>query len=336
VAADPRHSIDAFISRLEGIVRSQPHDVMLAGTDASLLAISSRRDRLSQHVELGLPSHEDIQRAFDRRQIAHAATKAGLTTPEWRGCEGVPEAVEAAEYFGCPVLVKPMHTVLELDGAARRWASVIAEDTEAVRKAARSFGRCVVQRRVSGSVLSFGGVATAEGLMASVVSRYVRTWPVKGGNVSFSETIDPPAQLAHRVEALVAELKWRGVFELELIAYDGEFYSIDFNPRAYGSLSLAVSAGAPLPALWCAWLLGGRLEPLGGRVGARYRWEDADLRHFAHCVANRELRSALTVITPRREVTHAYFRLNDPIPAFARAIQLVTLTRRRLQDRLRR
>jgi predicted ATP-grasp superfamily ATP-dependent carboligase len=321
------------VSRLETIVRSQPHDVILAGTDASLLAISSRRERLSPYVALGLPSHEAVKRAFDRSQIADAAAKVGLTTPEWRACDGAPQALEAAEQFGWPVLVKPMHTVLELSGSAHRWASVIAEDTDTVQRAAHSFGSCVVQRRVGGSLLSFGGVATGEGLIGSVVSRYIRTWPVKGGNVSFSETIHPPARLTDRVEAMVAELEWRGLFELELIDRRGEFCPIDFNPRAYGSLSLAVSAGAPLPALWCGWLLGEPLQTTRPRVGARYRWEDADLRYFGHCLANRKLSSALRVITPRRDVTHAYFRLTDPVPAAARAIQLMTLTRRRLRER---
>jgi predicted ATP-grasp superfamily ATP-dependent carboligase len=231
------------------------------------------------------------------------------------------------------VLVKPLRTVVETAGAAHRRASVVAPGADRVQAAARAFGTCIVQRRVRGDVVSFGGVATDRGLLAFAVSRYARTWPVDGGNVSFSETIAAPVGLAEQVQALVARLGWIGLFELELIEDEsGGFAAIDFNPRAYGSLGLAVAAGVPLPVLWCEWLLGARPEPAAARIGERYRWEDADLRHLASRLRAGDLRSALTVATPRRNVTHAYFQLRDPAPSLARGLQVAYIARERSKD----
>lgn len=339
VGPDPRRDIAGFIDRLEEIVRDGRCDGLLAGTDASLLAVSRHRERLEPYVRLRLPPHEVVERALDKQQVAHHAAEVGLAAPEARVCRSAEEAAAAAAAFGYPVLVKPVRTVDLLNGAAQRWASVIARGAADVETAARSFEICIVQERVKGPVISFGGVATGRRVLAWAVSRYARTWPADGGNVSFSESIVPPAGLAAKVQALVERLEWSGLFELELIERgDGRLCAIDFNPRAYGSMALAVAAGVPLPALWCEWLLNGRPREAHARPGVRYRWEDADLRNFGWCLLAGRARDALAVARPRRRVAHAYFQLRDPVPAAARAVQIMRLVgeRRGRQSVLRR
>jgi len=104
---------------------------------------------------------------------------------------------------------------------------------------------------------------------------------------------------------------------------------IDFNPRPYGSLSLACAAGVPLPSIWCKWLLGERsLVPPGQRVGARYRWEDSDLRYAAWELRRGGVRRAASVLTPQAGVTHAYFRSADPAPFAARGLELARTSAR--------
>lgn len=326
VAPDPRRDAAGFIDRLAEIVRDGRCDALLAGTDASLLAVSRHRERLEPYVRLGLPPHEVVERVLDKQHVAHQAAQVGLAAPEGRVCQNAEQALAAASAFGYPLLVKPVHTAELVNGAAQRWASVIAMEPAGVQAAARRFGACIVQERVEGTVISFGGVATGERVRASAVSRYTRTWPAEGGNVSFSETIEPPAGLAANVQALIDRLQWSGLFELELIERDdGRLYAIDFNPRAYGSMTLAVAAGVPLPALWCEWLLGGRAREAHAKPGVRYRWEDADLRYLGWCLVGGRAREAVATARPRRHVAHAYFQLRDPAPAVARAVQIMRL-----------
>jgi predicted ATP-grasp superfamily ATP-dependent carboligase len=152
--------------------------------------------------------------------------------------------------------------------------------------------------------------------------------------VCFSETIPRPPGLVERVEALTTELGWEGMFELELMEHpNGSFGAIDFNPRAYGSLALAVAAGVPLPALWCSWVLGERVEPMQARPGVRYRWEDADLRYLRWQLWARDLDRALRVMRPHRGVVHAYFRFSDPAPSLARMIELARIAASRRRGR---
>src|SRR5436853_361135 len=155
-----------------------------------------------------------------------------------------------------------------------------ADDFEGiVRRVGTPF---LVQRAEEGDQYSVAGVIAEGQLIVSAVSRYIRTWPVKTGRAAFSETVIPPNGLVGRVERLVREFGWQGIFELELIRRpDGSFAAIDFNPRLYGSIVLAESAGASIPTAWCEWLLGLKPKPVAvsARPGLRYRSEDADLRH---------------------------------------------------------
>lgn len=323
LAPDARRDVDGFLRKLVTIARGSDHDVLLPGTDAALLVVSHYRELVEPYVRLGLPPHETVERALDKERLGAEAAIVGLPAPESRLCESVEAALDAARSFGFPVIVKPIHTAVEEAGATSRRASQPAADGEAVRSAWRAFGRCIVQRWDRGSVISFGGVATNQGLLGFAVSRYARLWPPQAGNVSFSETIDPPGVLVERVEALIAALGWEGVFELELIDHPGGgFSAIDFNPRPYGSLGLAAAAGVPLPALWCEWLLGGTPRPRRAAIGVRYRWEDADLRHAAWQLSHGAPALTLKVLRPQRNVTHAYLRARDPAPAVARALQL--------------
>jgi predicted ATP-grasp superfamily ATP-dependent carboligase len=336
LAPDPRADVGGFIDKLEVFLRERPHDLLLAGTDASLLAISRHRDRLAPHVRLGLPDHAVVERALDKTALAQGASAVGLTSPDERVVDGIDDARAAAAAFGYPVLLKPLHTVVERAGVVHRVASRVAFDEAHLREELASIGDAgIVQRRLEGSVISFGGVATDEGLLGYVVSRYERTWPPEGGNVAYSETIASPAGLVERVQALVARVGWTGLFELELIEQgEGRWSAIDLNPRAYGSLGLARAAGVPLAAMWCRWLLGERGKHVPpARVGVRYRWEDADLRHLAWGLGATSTRqAAFEVARPRRDTTHAYFELRDPAPLLARALQVVRIAHGRSKD----
>lgn len=322
--------IEGFVARLETLLRIGRSQVLIPGTDAALYAVSRYRDRLSRYVKIGLPDHDSVMQALDRECLGRYSAAAGLTPPDCRVCERVEDALAAASAFGFPVLVKPVRTVSEDGGKLVRNSSRLAPDEQVVRDLHRQLGRCIVQRRETGQVVSFAGVATDSGMLGSVVSRYRRTWPPEGGNACFSETIPAPAHLAERVEALIGAIGWRGIFELELIERsDGSMAAIDFNPRAYGSLSLACAAGVPLPSIWCRRLLGEQpVIPAMARVGLRYRWEDADLRHAAWQLRRGAVKRAAGVLAPQADVTHAYLRYSDPAPLVLRGLELARVAAR--------
>jgi predicted ATP-grasp superfamily ATP-dependent carboligase len=322
---DPLTKNAGFLSRLEELVVSGGLSVLIPGTDASLLVISRGRDRLEPYVQIGLPSLENVARCLDRRELVAAAGRHGLASPTTVVCGEAGEACAAATRLGLPVLVKPCDVVTEGRGARRRSGSVFAETEEAVRAAAAELGGSVlVQEQIEGTVVSFAGVFADGRLLGETVSRYLRTWRPEAGSACFSETISTPPALRERVLAVLDDLGWQGIFELELIeSAPGAWQAIDLNPRPYGSLALAVGAGCNIPALWCEHLLGDEPALSLAAPGIFYRWTDADLRHGLWQLRRGGGPSAAGgLIGTRRKAVHPFRSAADPGPSAARLLEL--------------
>jgi len=329
----PSEDAEAFVDAVERIVADDPHDVLIAGSDASLLAVSQSRNRLERHVQIGLPPHDAVRRSVDKRMLPAASRAVGLDSPDTICCDSLAEGVSAATGFGFPVIVKPVRSVLESNGTLEVQESSVADDNAALRRAVARLGVPFLVQRLErpGTTCSFAGVIADRRLLAHLFSRYRRTWPPGAGAASFSETVTPTAELVGQVEAMVASLGWQGIFELELLLLpSGRLAAIDFNPRVYGSLALALAAGVNLPAIWCDWLLGRRpAMALPARSRVAYKREDTELRHAVAALRRHAVRSAVDILRPRRSAAHAYFHAEDPFPLAVRAVVLARKYARR-------
>jgi predicted ATP-grasp superfamily ATP-dependent carboligase len=325
VLVDAKEDPDAFVDGLCAIAGKGDHAVLLPATDAAMLAVSPRRERLEPAMRVGLPPHEAVEAATDKIALHEAAEKAGLSAPETLICHDQQDGRRAADELGLPVVIKPRRSVFEDRGVVRQRGSRFVGTGAELEQAVEEFGTpYLLQRLQHGGVWSAAGVLTPDGdILSFSVSRYVRTWPAEAGNVAFAETMEPPDGLRERVGDLLGHLGWSGLFELELIRSDaGTFHAIDLNPRLYGSLAHATRAGAPHAVVFVRWLLGDTGPPVTARAGVRYRWEDADLRHALWDARGGRWRDAVRTLTPRRDVAHAHFRLGDPGPLLARTIAL--------------
>jgi predicted ATP-grasp superfamily ATP-dependent carboligase len=322
---DPRLDEAAFVDALERELRATRHDVLLCTTDAAALAVSSRRERLDGLCRHGLPEDGTLARCLDKASLLEAAAAAALDAPESALCSTAEEAGATAAEFGYPVAVKPRRSVTG-SGAKRDHAGSQVVDTPAQLAAAVArFGLPVIVQRTepSGRIYSVGGVYADGRLLANVVSRYIRTWPPHAGSASFSETVEPSPELLGRIERLLSWFGYEGLFEVELLHLDGGgFAVIDFNPRVYGSMAIAEAAGVNLPATWCDRLLERDVPSATQRLGVRYRFDDSELRNALWSLRRGRVFEALGILRPHRHVTHAYFRLSDPGPLFARVLEL--------------
>ena len=325
VASDPREDEARFVEELTDTARTATYQLLVTGSDASLLAVSRHRERFEGLIELGLPPAEVVERCVSKRALADAAVEAGLSAPETEVCADQAEARAAARRVGYPVVLKPPSTVRAVNGGSVQRASIVVRDEAALEALWPEYGaHSLVQRCLDGDVVSFSGVAADGRLLAYGVSRYGRTWPPEGGAVSFAETIPPPAGLQRRVENLIGVLGWQGVFEVELVQRGTRFAAIDFNPRLFGSLELITRAGAPLSTAWCDWVLGFEAVASEAQAGYRYRWEDAEARNLWRRLRKGQLRSALSMLRPRRRMTRSFFSPADPAPLLARLLLLLT------------
>lgn len=320
----PLENESAFVADLSAALASGSYSVLIPGSDASLRAISRARHALEPYAKLGLPSKDAVERSLDKLALTTMASKHGLNSPRTVVCSTVAEALDAVRELGYPVVVKPVSSIVKQGGVGLHVESRRVVDETALTAAAALSGEPFLLQQVQGgAVISYAGVSAGGRVLGAAVSRYRRTWYPVAGNACFSETLPEAPELSARVLELVVELGWEGLFELELIERgDGGWAAIDLNPRPYGSMALAIGAGANLPALWCAYLLGRDPVPVHARAGVCYRWEDADLRHAIWRLRRGQIADAAAVLQMHRGVVHPYFSLRDPGPFAARGVFL--------------
>jgi predicted ATP-grasp superfamily ATP-dependent carboligase len=319
---DCRVDLDGFAAGLRAALGSG-FDVLVPGSEQSLTAVSGMRSWIEPEARIGLAPHEAVLRAINKEALASFAAAAGLPTPETVECATEDDVRGAVAELGYPVVMKPVRTAAGTTAVPRK--ALVAPNAEVLAALLPEFGPPVLlQRYRDAPVVSVGGVCADGRLLGVAASRYRRTWFPDGGSASFTESIRADRSLVERVEALAAAARVQGIFEVELLELgDGRYAAIDLNPRVYGSMALALRAGANLPAVWAArWLLGERPAWCEARPGVHYRWEDADLRHLIWHLRRGHGRATLAVLRPRFGTAHAYFGLTDPGPLAARLLEL--------------
>lgn len=322
---DPARDSAAFAASLLDVLHENPQDVMLIGTDVTLLVASDHKSALEAHVRIGLPRAEVVELSFAKDALAQAAREVGLSAPRSVVCSPTEQALEEARTLGFPIVVKPTATLHRVDGAIVRPRGTVVADERALMELLERWpaspAAVMLQEHQQGPVYSFAGTMTADGLIGVAFARYVRTWPAAAGNASFAVTVTPPNELCDRVTRMVERLGWQGIFEVEMIRRpDDTFAVIDFNPRLYGSLMLACRAGAPLPVLWCESLLGNPVRRSIADAGVGYRWEEGELRNLVTAARRGKASEVFAILRPRRSCVCAEFTVRDPGPLLARVL----------------
>ena len=306
----PEEDEGAFVAAVRAAVDVGGYELVFGAGDGEVLALSAGRNELG--ATFPYAPHEDVVRAFDKVALAEVAERVGLAVP------GVGDA---------PVVVKPRRTTVRgpAGEALRLRAELAATHDEATERLAylESVGaEPLVERYVQGDLTAYVAVTDPDSrIVAAVQQRASAVWPTQAGGSIRAETVPVDPALAERVAALLADLHWFGIAQVQFQQPPhGEPVLIDLNGRFYGSMALALAAGPNLPAIWAA-LATGRPAPAAGaaRVGVRYHSLEPDLRR-------RNLRALGYAVG----AAHGLWDVRDPRPAVQHAGRLATRALRRL------
>lgn len=323
LAAGASDGPGAFLGAVADVVRRGRYDVVFGAGEAELLALSAGREQLP--AVFPHAAHDVVLRAVDKAHLSEAATAVGLGVPDVITAEDVPDE-------RTPAVVKArLHARPDVAGAPPRIDTTVVVGRTAVLERARQIravgGDPQVQRFHTGTLVAWSAVRGPDGVVAESLQEAARIWPPGAGASCRAVTVPlgpsvtgPTADLARRCAELLDALGWLGLAELQLlVGADGLPRLIDLNGRFYGSLSLAVRAGANLPAVW-ADLAVGRLpaQVVRARPGVRYQWGTADVRR-----ALAERRGGLLADLAATAVHgvrsgHSVADVRDPWPAVAR------------------
>lgn len=265
-------------------------------------------------VVLPFPAGDVLAQVRDKSRLERTAAEAGLWTPTSL-FEGT-AAELAGRSFRWPVVVKPAQPVSALKTAR------LAGSEEELRRLVECVGpeeQLLIQERVQGPLVSVELVIDREGRLVARFQQVTRrTWPSGAGSIALATSVAPDEGLVSRTAAMLAELGYWGLAQVDFVESPSGFTLLDVNPRFYRCLPLAVACGTNLPALWHAVSIG---RPVGTpgtyRTGMTYRWLEADF-----VAAARGAPARLFERAPHPS-TGAAWAPGDPVPGLLLSLSAV-------------
>jgi predicted ATP-grasp superfamily ATP-dependent carboligase len=322
VLPDSGEDPEGFIRGVIDAAAKIRFDALIGGTERDLLAIARNRLELGP-LARGAPDIDTLLRITDKSQVNQLAADAGLSTPPT--IEVDRSTLRSGAALHTPLLVKPMRSETETrTGDLVHVDALRVESSDELQQLAATLPgeRWLTQRSIDGQLGAICGVAWGGEMICAVHQVAERIWPTRAGISAFAHTVAPDRALQDGVRLLLHALEWSGIYQVQFIHNTDASYMIDFNPRIYGSLALAVAAGTNLPAICVELIRGHRPQIAPYRVGVRYRAEEQDVRAMLHLLRTGHPLAASLALLPRRNTVHAVAKLGDPLPLLASLAKL--------------
>jgi protein-tyrosine-phosphatase len=299
-----------------------------------------------------------LEQVLDKDLTLALARSLSVPVPQSILVQGLDELDAAAAQLAYPLVVKPSRSMGANAGQRMQLAVSYARHARELRNQvehALRFGQVLLQERFEGEGVGVELIADQGRVQYLFQHRRLHEVPLTGGGSSLrvSEPVVPA--LADASKRLIEALGWHGVamVEFKYAPATGEFRLMEINGRFWGSLPLAVAAGADFPVMLHELLTTGRVAPrMPARQGIVCRQLSRDIDWLEHVLRRaappglarlpgwrRVLLDTLLVLSPRHRFDVQ--SINDPWPGLVDLGRIVqrqadrVLSARRTRRRLK-
>jgi predicted ATP-grasp superfamily ATP-dependent carboligase len=315
--------------------------VVIPSSDEVVAFLSRHHDELAPYYRLTTPAWECLAWAHDKRRLNELADRVGVARPWTAYPEDREHAAILAHDF--PMIIKPVaHEAVNPLSRDKAWR---VEDRRGLLRRydqAMTFlnpEQVMLQELIPGGgdmQYSFAALCSDGEVLASVVARRLRQFPMDFGRLStFVESVDQP-EVADAAQRLLAASRHTGLIEIEfkLDARDGRYKVLDANPRIWGWHTMTRRDGPDFVHQLYAMAVG-QPQP-STTAGARLRWTRLDLDLAAavpEMLAGR-MRARDWIASLSGSVEPAIFATDDPLPSMVALGHLQYLAARAAAERL--
>lgn len=287
VYPDPMHDEAGFIDWCVRTCEGGHYGLVIPVTERSVVPLHRHRDRMGA-TPVAIAPAAALEQVLDKARTFALAASLGVPVPRSLPVASADEAVRAAQALGYPVVVKPTRSLGQHGGTRVALSVAYAMDERqlvAMVTHALRHGEVVLQEFFRGDGVGVELIADHGVIRYAFQHRRLHEVPLTGGGSSLrvSEPVTPA--LGRAAEALMAALGWHGVAMVEFkLAADGrDFRLMEINGRFWGSLPLAVAAGADFPAMLHALVTQGKIGDVSpARPGVLCRNLARDLDWVEH------------------------------------------------------
>lgn len=263
---DPLVDKAAFQAWLIAFQEEQRFRLIIPPTERTLVPLHELRDVAALRGVVALPPAEALEVVLDKERLLRLAVSLGVPAPDSM-------LATRPEDLDDPRLDEWLRdTAVVVKGTRSKvWTGRVGRDLRVQLATSRAELERVVrpqlatvpmqlQRWVPGVGIGVELLARDGEIVLAFAHERLHELPLTGGGSSYRKAIVPPPSMLRDAGELLRALRWHGVLMVEFRAEprSSRYWLMEINGRFWGSLPLAIFAGADFPAALAGMLLDGR------------------------------------------------------------------------------
>ncbi len=246
----PTADEDSWIAPLQKLIRTQRYELVIPATESFVYYLQKHRDHFEEFGSVFLLNDEVFRTAFDKMKSWKLARSLGIPVPDSQICCSDQELDLFLETASCPLILKPDCSVNPNRPNAKNYV-LTANHAEEAKKCFRFLfangSNVHLQTLVSGRGVGVEFLAHQGELL--VVHQHQRLHESSGHGSTYRCSVPVDSELLQATVKLVKRLNYTGVgmAEFRVDHETGQWWFLELNARFWGSLPLAVAAGADFP-----------------------------------------------------------------------------------------
>jgi predicted ATP-grasp superfamily ATP-dependent carboligase len=267
-------TLEALTETTLRAIRYRHFDVVIPVSYPMTVALAQQRESVSRYTRLEIADASLIACAADKASMVQLAEAVGVPAPKTLSAHQLSHSQPELAF---PVVIKaqhefPGHPPIRYAKDSKELDNVLSEP--AMLKESSQGKPLIVQEFVPGYGCGFFATYQHGVCKRIFMHRRVREYPVTGGVSSCAESFYD-SKLESYGRKMLDALKWHGVAMVEFRhdTRNHEYKLMEVNPKFWGSLDLALAAGADFPGDLCRMALGRTLEFSNDyRRNLRFQW----------------------------------------------------------------
>lgn len=319
---------DLWKERLTRLLEQESYDLVIPANDSTLVPLQLHRQDFVRFPEILLHDQATFDVVFDKAKSFDLAQRLGVNVAPGIRVEKFDRRSLPAD-LAFPAIVKPLTT---FDGEREDGASNVVLKIESWGDLERTLRTppydrgCLVQEFFPGVGMGVE-VLVHEGRILTA-HQHQRLHETMSYGSSYRKSVPLDGELYDAAEKLMAALRYTGVAMVEYL-YDLEtkrWIFVEINGRFWGSLPLAIAAGADFPYyLYRFWVAGVRTFPRDYRTGIYCRnllldWQGRKTRKRTGKSRTRELIDDVVALATFRDHFDS-FAWDDMQPAISEIVR---------------
>ena len=322
---NPKSNRRSFIDSINEILENSSYEMVIGATEVTTYPLSYFKDELPDSVIIPFPDWDMMIQVADKQLTFDRAKTLGVPIPETHAPTNQDEITEIAPDLEYPVVIKPRSKITWRDDKP---TTLRVTDENHVDNANDLICICdkivektgklpLIQEYIPGEGYGVELLRYNGEIQTTFMHKRLREYPITGGASTYRKSVYEKKLLEPAI-TLLDDLAWEGVamVEFRLDKRDGLPKLIEINGRFWGSLPLAISAGADFPFNLYTLAKGNRVSSSEYDTNVYSRWLfPGDLLWLASSLRNNSGRiSMISEFLGSTRSNYDVLSLDDPYP----------------------